>query len=296
MALIKCSNCGRMISDKAKACPHCGHQIGLENKHGESSQPRFNQNQEAQVQTERAIISEPVEYYKEPKHKSNVGLIALIVIGLLALLGVVGWLWYDNNQKRAEQERQLAILAEKARQDSIAAAELREQLRRDSIAEAQKQEQISLIYNEYARVLKKHHDGRYFLFDITKDGIPELWVHAHNSNERSQGYCAPMHIFTIKDNKSKELELYETSYLDLVQFDSYYQGNDYIIEFYNDVGDGYCETMLVHLIYNGEKIIRKIIRECDCEENVHISEPKISELDLMDYDSLKQKLDLIMRI
>ena len=148
MALITCNNCGKKVSDKAKACPHCGHQIGLDNKHGESSQPRFNQIQEVQAQTERAIISEPVEYYKEPKHKGSAGLIAIIVIGLLALLGVGGWLWYGNNQKRAEQERQMAILAEKARQDSIAAAELREQARQDSITK----EIANSIKNEVERI------------------------------------------------------------------------------------------------------------------------------------------------
>lgn len=25
MALIKCKNCGHMISDRASTCPHCGH-------------------------------------------------------------------------------------------------------------------------------------------------------------------------------------------------------------------------------------------------------------------------------
>ena len=27
MALIKCSECGKQISDKAKTCPNCGNQI-----------------------------------------------------------------------------------------------------------------------------------------------------------------------------------------------------------------------------------------------------------------------------
>ncbi|WP_083250441.1 zinc-ribbon domain-containing protein [Synergistes jonesii] len=28
MALIKCSECGKEISDKASACPHCGYPMG----------------------------------------------------------------------------------------------------------------------------------------------------------------------------------------------------------------------------------------------------------------------------
>ena len=122
-----------MISDKAKACPHCGTLVDFEQTvNGETS---LNHNQE--TEPNRVVTSEPVEYYEEPERKSHAGLIITAVLGLLALLGVGCWLWYDNNQKLAEQERQMAILAEKARQDSIAAAELREQARRDSIAAAQ---------------------------------------------------------------------------------------------------------------------------------------------------------------
>lgn len=146
MAISKCENCGGNVSDKAKACPHCGSPIDLDYKYGESSQPRFNQNQEAQVQPERAIISEPVEYYEEPERKYNTGLIVTIVLGLLVLLGVGGWFWSDNNQKLAEKERQMAVLAEKARQDSIAAAELRERARQDSIMRME--EMANSIKNE----------------------------------------------------------------------------------------------------------------------------------------------------
>lgn len=31
MALIKCPECGRQISDKANICPNCGHPIAYEN-------------------------------------------------------------------------------------------------------------------------------------------------------------------------------------------------------------------------------------------------------------------------
>lgn len=279
MALITCSNCGKMVSDKAKACPHCG------------SPMLTNVDQLKHEESNDAIRS---NYNKNLKRKSNTSLIVAAVLGLLALLGACGWLWYNNHQKRAEQERKLAILAEKVRQDSIAAAELREQVRRDSIAEAQKQEQFNIIYNEYSKVLKKHHDGRYFLFDITKDGIPELWVHAYNSHELKTGIDAPVHIFTIKDQRAIELEVDEYGSMH-ASFGDFYQGSDYIIRL--SILDGYeCTQLLVNITYNGSRIIERTIRECDCEENIHISEPNISELDLMDYESLKHQLDLTLRI
>ena len=138
MALIKCTKCGKMISDKAKACPHCGTLVDFEQIVNDESS--LSQNQE--TEPNRVVTSEPVEYYVKTERKSHAGLIITAVLGLLALFSVGGWLWYDSNQKRAEQERQMAILAEKARQDSIAAAELREQARRDSMEKVIQQELI----------------------------------------------------------------------------------------------------------------------------------------------------------
>ena len=103
MALIKCNNCGGMVSDKANACPHCGSPV-IKNRSQDFKAPTQGSN----------------EYYNETKRKSNAGLIVAVVLGLLALLGVGGWLWYDNQQKRIALEQ----LQEKARQDSIAHASI----------------------------------------------------------------------------------------------------------------------------------------------------------------------------
>ena len=279
MALIKCSGCGHMVSDKAKACPHCGTPV-------ETNGDPVNANPENPNTTPEA----PVVHYVKPERNNNTMLIALIVMGVVALLGICGWLWYDNQQKRAELERQLAEQAEQARQDSIAAAELREQLRQDSIAKAKKQGQIDNIYNEYVRVLKQHHDGKYFLFDINKDRIPELWMHAYNQNELKTGYdCAPLHIFTIRENRVKTLDR-EGLFLGYEEA-RFYQGNNCIIVSSIWDGDGFCIKELRKISYSGDQIVSKTIREYDCEEEeVHISEPKIPELDLTDYDALKRQI------
>ena len=181
MALITCSKCGKRVSDKAKACPHCGSPVKLADSEPVQEEILRNQEPIHQSQSEAEsrhlhesqpkpqLQAEPTHDQDDEPKKGKGGLVAILVVALLVLLAGAGWLWYDNSQKQAEMEQQLAIQREQARQDSIAAAELREQVRRDYITEAKKQEQINIIYNEYIKVLKKHEYGGCFLFDITKD-------------------------------------------------------------------------------------------------------------------------------
>ena len=278
MALINCKNCGKMISDKAKACPHCGTPVDF--KQSVNDQSALNQNQEAEVPPSIVVAPEPVESFEEPKRKSRAGLIIAAVLGLLAVLGIGGWLWYDNNQKRVEQERQMAILAEKARQDSIAAAELREQARQDSIAEVQKQEKINTIYNEYVKVLKRHHDGRYFLFDITKDDVPELWT-IYPDSDISE-WPNILSVYGIENNSSKIIYTTESC-------TRYYKGDNYIIANWCWIGDDF---QIIKMTYNGNTITERVIRTYSWEEedNIKISEPAITQYDVSDTESLKQQI------
>lgn len=210
MALVECNNCGGIVSDKAKVCPHCGTPVGTNFCSQEHKTP----------------LQESNEYYEEPRRKSKAGLVAAVVLGLLALLAIGGWLWYDNQQKRIALEQ----LQEKARQDSIAQAELREKLRQDSIAKAQKQNQINTIYNEYVNVLKKFDDddnfNRFFLYDITNDGVPELCVDGHLLELGTYDPIddpQPFYIFAIQNQKAKRI----------FKFDGfggfYYQGDNCIL-------------------------------------------------------------------
>lgn len=159
MALIKCNNCGGMVSDKANACPHCGAPVVTSNRSQDFKDATQGSN----------------EYYNEPKRKSNAGLIVAVVLGLLALLGIGGWLWYDNQQKRIALEQ----LQEKARQDSIAQVE---KARQDSIKAAEK---IVMMQNAYKKVLNRFQSGDYFLYDITGDGVPELWLNVYEDDGSS---------------------------------------------------------------------------------------------------------------
>lgn len=294
MALITCSKCGKRVSDKAKACPHCGSPVKLADSEPVQEEILRNQEPIHQSQSEAEsrhlhesqpkpqLQAEPTHDQDDEPKKGKGGLVAILVVALLVLLAGAGWLWYDNSQKQAEMEQQLAIQREQARQDSIAAAELREQVRRDSITEAKKQEQINIIYNEYIKVLKKHEYGGCFLFDITKDGIPELWVTAYDESEKELEWPA-LHIFTITNSRARKL-------CDATSGGSYYQGDDYIIANWNWIGDDFA---LIKLTYNGNKIVEERIRFYTWEEedNLHISEPKIFQFNIDDNKILMSQIE-----
>ena len=83
MALIKCSDCGRMLSDKARVCPHCGAPVLS------STQQSFSEGESTRVQ---AGGMQSAGGYNKPvgnggkKPNSNVILIALLSIIFLLIL------------------------------------------------------------------------------------------------------------------------------------------------------------------------------------------------------------------
>lgn len=125
MALIKCEECGHMVSDKATSCPNCGAPVNQQSQQG--SEPEHDQN---------GNNHGFYEYEEEPNNKNNL-IWAIVAVAILAILGIGYYFYHDYKVKEAEKE---AI--EQARQDSIAAAKLEaerlEKLRQDSIAQIEK--------------------------------------------------------------------------------------------------------------------------------------------------------------
>lgn len=71
MALIKCAECGELISDKASACIHCGYSLGKEEK-----------------ETQQEIVT--------PKKKSNNILDIAIAIVLSLIIMIISILFLNN--------------------------------------------------------------------------------------------------------------------------------------------------------------------------------------------------------
>lgn len=85
MALIKCPECNKEISDKVKACPYCGYP--------------FEQQEEAQ---KVEISSVNIKMKKENKKKI---IILVIIICCVIVVGFIGFKVYKNEQAKKEAAR-----------------------------------------------------------------------------------------------------------------------------------------------------------------------------------------------
>ena len=94
--------------------------------------------------------------------------------------------------------------------------------------------------------LDAYTDANYFLYDITGDGLPELWLIKY-------GTCAintEIEVYTY-DKKSN----YKTILIKNATDCGYYKGKGYILERYAKMGDA-CWTKLT---FNGKKIVETTI-------------------------------------
>lgn len=282
MALIKCNNCGQSISDKAFTCPHCGMSVN-----GNIEQPHIEN-----AASLSGLRASPQKFGQN----NNAALIIVAAVAALSLLGVGGWLWYDNAQQRAEQ---LALEAEQARQDSIAQAQLYEQMRQDSIALAQKKESIEVTYNGYVSVLKQFlldsnndevYNG-YFLFDFNQDGVPELCVDGLHPDDFEYDYQGCMfYVYTMQGSKAQRI------FKQACGSPIYYQGSDYILS----ADECYDYYIVDKIRYDNGKIASITITEINepYGEKHHpaISEGRISEFRMSDFESLKSQIMSFIQI
>ena len=299
MALITCSKCGKRVSDKAKACPHCGSPVKLADSEPVQEEILRNQEPIHQSQSEAEsrhlhesqpkpqLQAEPTHDQDDEPKKGKGGLVAILVVALLVLLAGAGWLWYDNSQKQAEMEQQLAIQREQARQDSIAVAELREQARQDSIAEAMHQQLIDKNRQSYIDVLRGYINKYgvdeyvywgYFLYDITQDGVPELWVKAGTCEADNMTY-----IYTLKDGVALKVDEIGTFH------SSIHRGDKYILVCMAYMGGAQWNK----ITFDGSKIKEKVIFEEDGVDNdtkfyTHCSEPEVTMYRFDDYSPINE--------
>ena len=107
MALIKCSACGSMISDKAERCPKCG-------------APRMEQLRNLappSPQSQRLMQPQPPLYPQENYAESRSSNVLYVIIGVLAaaVLGIGGFLaWksglFENSDNKAVSEQKIKTL------------------------------------------------------------------------------------------------------------------------------------------------------------------------------------------
>ncbi|MBQ8183157.1 MAG: zinc ribbon domain-containing protein [Clostridia bacterium] len=97
MALIKCMDCGKEISDKAKTCPNCGCPVVVETENPKEENSVVNENEykgeenNIKVPPVKSDVKKVAPPVVTPKNeKASVPKIILSIVGIIAALAVVG--------------------------------------------------------------------------------------------------------------------------------------------------------------------------------------------------------------
>lgn len=88
MAMIKCTECGKEISDKATSCPNCGCPVGFGNPNTNNSQYQQNNT----FQQAPPMQPQPIRaYINKPSKNSGLGIAALIlsILGVTFFIGII---------------------------------------------------------------------------------------------------------------------------------------------------------------------------------------------------------------
>lgn len=98
MAMIKCPECGKDISDRAKACPNCGYPI-----EGVSSTSNGKENKIKEKEESKPVIIDDKD--KKPKKKVGCcGIIIWVVVIFVSLFVIIGELGSDNAETQKSTE------------------------------------------------------------------------------------------------------------------------------------------------------------------------------------------------
>ena len=225
---------------------------------------------------------------KKEKRKDKTGHIIIGLIAILALFAVGMWQYnnYTNEQAREKQREKTrlsllnkknycdyiayleAAVAEKARQDAIEAARVAAQVHQDSIKRVHR-ETVNLYLSKVRefRNTEEGEGGEYFLYDITGDGVPELWTSS------TFGYGGS-YVYTYHNNGLKLI------YTGAGGHSGYYMGNRYVIEQFAHMG----YEVITKLTWHRGKIVETVLFESEEEvsEYHNISEPMAVTYDISD--------------
>ena len=125
MAIIKCKECGNLISDKASQCPRCGAPVlNTANTHPTPPYPT-----------------------RQVSHKSNKGLLIGLCIALTVALAGLAFVLIKNHKDNKEAAQQLAII-EKGKRNEKKAQAMADSLKKE--AERQEQEKARLEAERHA--------------------------------------------------------------------------------------------------------------------------------------------------
>lgn len=157
---------------------------------------------------------------------------------------------YFEKTNRLAQELQGMKLstAQKTRlEDAVKEAERIK--RQDEEAQYRRRQLLNTIRDEYVRIVDSNNDygSSYFLFDITSDKVPELWV--------KTGTCEADYQLLAYTYHDGIKPIYEGN----AGHTSFYIGDGYIISLYAQMGYATWDK----LTYNGKRIVAKTVFQED---------------------------------
>ena len=172
---LKCPHCGASMNEGDAFCPNCGKSINeVSAEHSEE--------QESQQASDVSEKSTSKKYLP-------------IIVGVI-VLAILGGGWWSYKSSMEKKNVNL---------DSLFTVNLEE------VKEDVEGNDTELIKDAFNNILNKCSSntefddlGTYFLYDITGDNIPELWVYANDGTDSN------FHIYTFKDKQA--ISIYKDSF------------------------------------------------------------------------------------
>lgn len=125
-------------------------------------------------------------------------------------------------------------------------------------------------------------DEQYFLFDITRDGMPELWLEVTDWEGQ---YFHLLYVYTVSDG---QLELLYKGNAGHPAHHMFYKGDDYIILDYNHMGS---IARFKYEYKDGKVVEKELFNGSDSDEPLQgyyeLTEPRIITCDITDKELLQ---------
>ena len=260
MALIKCSGCGHMVSDKGTKCPKCGtpiHKVEEAAKPIEEKEKVVAEVESPKVEIPKVEAVPSIDEFANGSKNSKRGIVAVVCgIVAIAIIGASYYLW--KNHRTDGTESTIAMNDSISNIEMLDSAQVEEAITdeviEDSVAFATVENVNESICEEYERLLDENRasegDCEYFLYDIDNDDMPELWM-------KVGSYEANYRLLVYTYNSGIK-QLYE----DGAGHSYFCMGTNYILQIWGHMGEAFWSK----LTYDGTKIVAKTVFEEDIRE------------------------------
>jgi len=261
-----------MVSDKGTKCPKCGtpiHKVEEAAKPIEEKEKVIAEVESPKVEIPKADkpinenlkddspisespkveIEAPIgEYEDEPQRKRGIIAVVCTVLVVIAIIGAY-YIWHGN--RSVETDNPIAANDSISNVQDVDTVQVEEAVAEDyadSVSEENVNESICYSYIQalYDYAEDENVSCEYFLHDITKDGIPELWIKA--------GTCEADYTLMVY---TYENGLYKTICEKPAGHSVFYKGSDYILQQYAHQG----VATWIKLTYDGNMVMEKTIFE-----------------------------------